>query len=212
MDVYTTEEEQIEALRRWWKQNGRSVLMLLVLVLLAVFGWRTWMGYETSRAEAASVQYERLMGLLETEPAKAVEVGQELVGQYPSSTYAALASLSLARVAVEGGDLEQAEAHLRRVAESAKPPELRALAQLRLARVLLAQGQLDEAQKLAETESAGYRAAFDELRGDIYLARGERGKARAAYTNALAGYDVPSKQSIVQMKLNDLADAKEKQS
>ncbi len=211
MEVYSTEEEQIEALRRWWKQNGRMVLTLLALVLLAVFGWRTWSGYQATRAEAASIEYERMMSLLDAQPEQAVEAGRSLVGEYPSTTYAEFASMAMARIAVEQGDLAQAEAHLRRVMDSASQPELKELARLRLGHVLLTRGDVEKALSLVEKEATSYRPAFEELRGDIYLEQGKRSAARGAYSNALAAYEAQGKQQIVRMKLENLADAKDKE-
>ncbi|SCZ55515.1 YfgM family protein [Thiohalomonas denitrificans] len=209
MEVYSTEEEQIEALRRWWKENGRLVLIALALVLLAVFGWRTWSANQAGRAEAASVQYEQMMNALDTQPQQAMEIGRSIVGEYPSTSYADFASLAMARIAVEEDDLEQAEAHLRRVMGSTSQPELEELARLRLGHVLLSRGDMETALSLAEQGGASYRAAFDELRGDIYLEQGNREAARTAYSDALAAYQAPGKQQVVSMKLQNLADTKD---
>ncbi|WP_303900799.1 YfgM family protein [Thiohalomonas denitrificans] len=209
MEVYGTEEEQIEALRRWWKDNGRLVLIALALVLLAVFGWRTWSANQASRAEAASLQYERMMSVLDTQPEQAVEIGRSIVGEFPSTSYADFASMALARIAVEQGDPDQAEAHLRRVMDSTSQSELEELARLRLGHVLLSRGDVETALSLAEQGGSSYRAAFDELRGDAYLEQGNHDAARTAYSDALAAYQAPSKQQIVSMKLQSLADTKE---
>jgi predicted negative regulator of RcsB-dependent stress response len=40
VDVYTTEDQQVEALKRWWKENAKSILLGVALGLAAVFGWR----------------------------------------------------------------------------------------------------------------------------------------------------------------------------
>ena len=37
-----TEEEQVEALKSWWKENGKSLIMGVVIAVAAVFGWRGW--------------------------------------------------------------------------------------------------------------------------------------------------------------------------
>lgn len=211
MEIYRSDEEQVEALKRWWDQNGRMVLTGIAIALLAVFGWRAWQDYRSTRAEAASVQYQQLLAMAESNPAAALEQGRRILGEYPSTTYADFASLTMAAIAVQQGDTEAAAAHLRAVMNEADRNEIKLLARLRLSKVLLDQGKADEALALVQgqQEAGSFRAAFAELTGDILLAKGERSKARAAYTDALANYDLPAKQRLVQVKLDDLADVKE---
>jgi len=35
---HITEEEQIEAFKRWWNENGRSVVVGIVLAVVGYFG------------------------------------------------------------------------------------------------------------------------------------------------------------------------------
>jgi predicted negative regulator of RcsB-dependent stress response len=37
-----TEEEQVEALKGWWTENGKSLLFMVAIALSAVFAWKTW--------------------------------------------------------------------------------------------------------------------------------------------------------------------------
>lgn len=210
MEVYNTEHEQVEALKAWWDKNGRIVIIAIVAVLAGVFGWKTWQGQQAQRAEVAAAAYQQMMDSIATDPEAAMMTGRSLVGEHPGTIYAAMASLAMGRIAVEQGDLATASAHLRAAAASSEQPELKRVAQLRLSQVLLAQGKSDEAlSALNATEAGSLQAAYDEQRGDILLAKGDREGARNAYTNALAGYgEMSEKQQLVQMKLNDLAESK----
>ena len=60
MATYETEEEQLEALKKWWKENGRSILLGLLLGVLIIAGWRGWQAYQANRAESASTLYEQM--------------------------------------------------------------------------------------------------------------------------------------------------------
>lgn len=210
MDIYNSEQEQVEALKAWWDKNGRMTITALVVVLASVLGWKSWMGHNQQRAEAASVTYQQMLDVLDSNPDKAMELGRGVVAEYPDSSYAVMASLAMAKVAVAKKDLDAAAAHLRLAMGQAKLEEFKQLARLRLAEVLLAQGKADEALSLLPAEAASsFRGSFAELRGDILLSQGKRDAARDAYTNALAGYtSVPEKRTIVQMKLDDLAENK----
>lgn len=210
MEVYRTEEEQVEALKDWWKENGRSVIIGAVLALAAVFGWRYWQESTRAQAEDASTQYQMLLQRMdEGEGREVVEIARRIIAEHANTPYAALASLSLAQQAVDQNDLDGAGAHLRWVMQNAKVDEVRKLAQVRLARVLVAQGQTDEAlQQVSGLGNGSFAALAEEVKGDAYLAQGRRADALRAYQAALAAAsDVPAKQQVLRMKVDDLADA-----
>lgn len=209
MEVYRTEEEQVEALKDWWKENGRSVVIGAMIALAVVFGWRYWQDAARTQSESASELYQQMLGQLDSGDDRALlESSRHIVANHASSSYAALASLLLAQQAVEHGDLDGAAAHLRWVMENAKFEGLKPLAQLRLARVLLAQDKADDAlQQLSGIADSGYQALVEEARGDAYLARGDRRQALMSYQTALlATANVPIKREILHMKIEDLAD------
>ncbi len=204
MEVYNSEQEQVEALKAWWEKNGRSSLVALAVFLLSVVGWQQWDAHRKGTAEAASTHYQKMVEMMDQDSTNAMEVGRALVASYPESIYAVMASMAMAKLAVEQKDLDGAVAHLRSAMQQSDQPELAALARLRLARVELAQGNHDAA--LATLSGGDTSASSDELRGDILLAQGKADAARDAYTRAVAGYsETPDKREMVQMKLDDLA-------
>jgi len=208
VEVYRTEEEQVEALKEWWSENGRSVIIGVVLALAAVFGWRTWQDNTRAQTAAASGEYQMLLARLDAgEGREVVEIARRIIGEYPTTPYAALASLSLAQQAVDQGDLDGAGAHLRWVMDNAKVAEVRQVAQVRLGRLLVAQGRSDEALQQLAGMSSSFSAMAEEVKGDAYLAQGRRAEALQSYQAALAAAaDVPAKQQLLRMKVDDLAD------
>ncbi len=210
MEVYASEQEQVEALKEWWKENGRAVIFGVVLALVAIFGWRTWRNHVHTQAVLASNDYQMLLSHLDAGDSREVtELGRHIVGEYPTTSYAVLASLTMAQQAVDQNDMDGAAAHLRWAIEHSKLPELKELARVRLGRLLVAQGKADAAlQELNSAKASSFSALVDETKGDAYLQQGKRAEAYQAYNAALTGYaDVPSKQQLLRMKLDDLADA-----
>lgn len=209
MELYNSEDEQVEALKAWWDKNGKSLIIAIVVVLLGVFGWKSWQQQQHTEAENGALALQQVMDALKSNPDGALEAGRSLTGKYPGTVYATMASLAMARIEVEKGNLDSAAAHLQAALQGAKQPELQQLARLDLARVLLAQGKKDEALRQLMTGQAGsMQAAYDELRGDILLAQGKPAKARDAYINALTGFsDSAEKKELVQLKLDDLAES-----
>ena len=143
MEPYRTEDEQVEALRSWWKENGRSTIVAIALALGLGFGYQGWKDFRENQADNASDLYQRILQSLNTpalspEQEKiAVQLAEQLKADYSSTTYAQFAALQLARVAVGRSDLAGAQAQLRWVLGKAdKGSDIERIAQLRLARVL----------------------------------------------------------------------------
>jgi len=214
VEQYRTEQEQVEALRRWWNENGRSIVAAVVIALAAGFGWQAWQGNEARQQEQASDMYQALLraiGSQEASPGsqEAVELAEQLKSEFSSTTYAQFAALHLAAMAVSAGKLPDAEQQLRWVLGKAENSGDTALvAQLRLARVVAATGDAEQALTiLGKAEPGPYGASYAAVRGDILLAAGRRDEARDAYTQAVTlagggaeGLNLP----VLQQKLQSL--------
>ena len=129
METYDSEQEQVEAIKKWWKENGRSVIAGLVIGLGGMVGWKFWVAYQETRAVGASTAYDQLLQIIDdNRHEEARQHGDRLVQEYPRSAYAGLSSLMLARVALDQGDTEAARHHLQWVVGHASLPELKSLA------------------------------------------------------------------------------------
>ncbi|NOR51942.1 MAG: tetratricopeptide repeat protein [Gammaproteobacteria bacterium] len=206
MEIYQTDEEQVDAIKEWWDQNGKSVIVGLVIVLGSVFGWNKWNEHQQGLSASASSRYEMMMAQVEKDPDGAVAMGESLKQEFKGSHYSVLAAMMTAKIEVDRGQLEIAAAELSWAAEQSGNPIFVDLANSRLARVILAQGRADDAlAMLAKVKSESFSGIVAEIEGDAYISQGDRTKARGAYQKALAGYaDTPNKRSLVQIKLDDL--------
>ena len=203
------EEEQVEQLKKWWSENGKSVVAGLGIGLAAVAGWTSWQTWQRTQAELASVRYEQLVNdSTAGKHDQALSQAEALVEEFPDSAYASLASLLAARAAVESNDPGGAKRHLEWVVEHAPFPELVPIARIRLARLMIDAREYDAAlAELDRVDSAPFDGQVRELRGDIHHARGDRDAARASYETVLAGADLsPSTRMRVRMKLDDLGE------
>ena len=50
-----TEEEQVEQLKKWWKENGLSIVGGVVVGLALVFGWRSWQHHQLERSAHSTI-------------------------------------------------------------------------------------------------------------------------------------------------------------
>ncbi len=51
---YETEEQQVEALKEWWAENGKAVIAGIVLGAGVIGGWTFWKGHQEKQAVIAS--------------------------------------------------------------------------------------------------------------------------------------------------------------
>ena len=192
MEEYRTEEEQLDALRRWWNENGRSIVVAVIVALAASFGWQSWQANEERQQEQASDLYQALLRAISPQAGspgtQGVELAEQLKSDFSGTTYAQFAALHLAAMAVSDGKLSEAEQQLRWVlGKASKGSDTAQVAQLRLARVLAASGDIDQALSiLDEVEAGSYAATYAVAEGDILMAAGRNDEARDAYSRALS--------------------------
>ncbi|MGH8750532.1 MAG: tetratricopeptide repeat protein [Burkholderiales bacterium] len=201
------EQEQIDELKAWWKENGRLVITVVVAVALSAAAVQGWRHYKQTQAQAASELYSALEELLPGKDAKKIrETAGAIVEKFPSTTYAARAALALAKSNYEAGDVKNARAQLQWVIDEAQESELKDMARLRLAGVLLDDKNHAEALLLLGAgHSAAYDALFLDLKGDILAAQGNNAEAKSAYQMALDKSDRKSNyRNLIQAKLDAL--------
>ena len=203
------EEEQVEALKKWWSENGKGLLAGLGIGLAAVVGWSSWQTWQRTQAELASVRYEQLVNdAAAGEHDQVLSQAEALAGEFPDTAYASLASLVAARAAVHTNDPDKAKRHLAWVVEHAPFPELVSIARLQLARLMLDAREYDGAlAELDRIDAAPFHDPVRELQGDIHRARGDRGAARESYETVLAGAELAFSTRVrIRMKLDDLGE------
>lgn len=209
METHVTEDQQLAELKKWWKENSSSIITGIILGFAILFGTKAWFAWQDNIAREASEIYAVMISALEGGKNQAVsEKAGMLIADYGNTPYAALAALALAKLRVEDGELEAAATQLQWALDNGDADFVRDTARLRLARVRLAQGQPDAAEAVLGQAGGSdtARALFAELRGDIYLARGDRDQALASYQRALAAMGEEfSGRALLQLKYDELA-------
>ncbi len=186
MEVYLSEEERVEALKKWWQANSRSVVTGLALGAAILAGWNAWQNAKQS------------------EPA--LKLSERLIERHQGSVYATYAALFTARLKAEAGDLAGAKKVLSDLLAVSKDDNIKHLARIRLGRVMLAMGEIDPALKLLEPlkpkDMGKYASLYEELKGDLYAAAQRSSEALAAYEQAKQAGDTTP---LLEMKIDNLA-------
>ncbi len=209
-DEYLTDEEQVEALKRWFAVNGPWLIGGAVLGVALLVGYRYYEGHRNTQAMRAATEFGVVTSALQgNDGAKAREVANGIIKQYPDSPYADQARLTIARIAIEDGKLADAVAPLEAVKNDSRDSELRRVAALRLARLQIDLGKPDAALATLPAAPAGAFAALEhEVRGDALYAKKDLAGARGEYEAAMAAADKSGVDTaLLELKLADLGAA-----
>jgi predicted negative regulator of RcsB-dependent stress response len=200
VEGYISDKEQIQLIKDWWKKNGGTIIIAIVLVLGINFGWRYWQSYKNNKAEQASILYEQMLSAsLAKKPDDFKLFAQHLIKDYASTPYSSLASLFLAKENVEQNNFTAAEQNLDWVMRYGKNKSFKQIARIRAARLLINENKLRQAlQLLQHINDKAFMPAILEVRGNVFAAQGNKARAIAAYKAAL---HVTPKDSLIRERL-----------
>ena len=205
------EQEQLDALKQFWKQYGTLIITLAFLALATFAGVKGWNYYQRGQSEQASVLFGKLEeAVRKNDIAQTGSLGAEIIDKYGSTAYGPMAALLLAKTSHDNGDPAAAGTRLLLAIDKARDDETAALARLRLAGIRLDEKKYDEALALLDAKhSQAFAPLYSDLRGDVLAAQGKPAEARAAYKQALEK-SLPNSnyRNVVQIKLDALGPAK----
>lgn len=206
MSEQLTDDEQVEVLKKWWKENGTAIVIGVVIGIGGIIGFWKWTEYTETQALAASALYDEFITAITDEKLDVSSSYESLKKDYEGTSYAALAALRMAAIDYGKKDTEKAVDHLRWATAHPGHDSIEHIARVRLAKMLVTKNELDEAEKLLKDVSEpAFDAQYAAIRGDIHNKRGNVEQARSSYQLALASTSFSGKQrEYVQMKLDDL--------
>lgn len=206
IEGYETEEQQVEAIKGWWKENGNTLIIGAVVGLAGLWGWRFYNESVISGQERASQAYSDMLVKFEAQGAEKDFVDiRAFVDANIDNSYGVLASLLLAKEAVIQKDFKLAQTQLAQLQSQNRYAPLNAVINLRLARVEFEMGEYEQAlMTLALISEKNFLAKAYQVKGSIYLKQNMLEKARSAFQdaiNASQGRVDP----ILQLQFDDLA-------
>ena len=205
------EQEQFEAIKAWWADNGKLLALAVTACLITIAGFQGWGYYRAQQSEGAAALYRQVDEAEQAkEPKKVRDIAAQIVERYGSTQYAGMAALAAAKASFTTGETEDAKKHLQWVVDHAKEDEMRDVARLRLAGVLLDERKYEEALTLLSAKAGdSYAGLYADAKGDVLSAQEKPAEARAAYQLALEKTDAASPyRRLIELKLDALGDAR----
>lgn len=207
MALSLEEQEKLDTLKAWWKQNAKWVVTSLTVFVLAAAGWRGWQTWTHKQAVLASELFDRALQAAQRDDAKAVrEITGQIMENYSRTAYATPAAWLAGQINHASGDLKSATAQYAYALDKARDASLKQLARLRLASIRLENKDLDGALALLQQpHDEAYAGLYANLKGDVLVEQGKIAQARAAYQEALSKLsDESALKSLVEIKLDAL--------
>lgn len=206
------EQEQLDAVKSFWKRYGNLITWLLIAVLGGFAAWNGYTWWQRDQGAKASAMFDELdRAAMAGDAARATQAFNDIRDRYPRTIYAQKAGLLAGRVQHEKGQADAAAASLTWVVDNAIEPEFQTIARLRLAGILLEQKKPDDALKLldAATQPA-FAALVADRRGDVLLSQDKKDDAKAAYQAAWKAMDEKVEyRRLIEAKLTSLGAAPE---
>ncbi len=209
MDTYETEEQQVEAIKKWWQENYKMVIGLTVIGLGSIVGIQQWKQHKQLEAMTASMEYDHILQLVsENSPQPIDKQVDTLLKDYAAYPYAALSAMLEAKKWVDEGKLAEAEAKYQWVIDNSNSNSLKHIARIHLATLMSAQGKNEQALKELDVDQGRFKPNYLEVKGDILVALKRINEARAAYDQAIQAYAaIGANAQILKIKRNDLGNS-----
>lgn len=205
MEVYSTENEQVDAIKQFFKNYGLTIVLAAVIGFGGVFGWKYWQSHQTNRLQESADAFATVSEALAKPTPENIALAEKFVTE-TNDIYGALASLELAQIAIDANDLVSGERHLTNAVAKVKNDAFADMLNLRLARVQLALDKTDAALvSLEQVKGKAWNGMKNYIRGDVLAKKGDNTGATTAYRSALTDENAGAIRSLVELKLNNLS-------
>ncbi|BBP42974.1 YfgM family protein [Thiosulfativibrio zosterae] len=212
MSRYESDDEQVQALKDWWKANGTSLLSGLLAISIAWAGWNYWQNQTLSKAVMASSTFEVLQIKMEQgQFGDVARDGLKLMEEQPDSPYATGTALLLAKFYADKQEMDKAVEQLDWVMANAPDSSLKLISRLRLAQLQQQAGNLDEAKNaLTQAKtlklSTAEQANLDYALAELFLAQKDLDQARTHLKAVLDNQETSTNlATLARLQLDDIA-------
>jgi predicted negative regulator of RcsB-dependent stress response len=211
VDIHSTDEEKVEAIKKWLKDNGMWIIVGAAVGFGGVYGYRYMEAEKERHFKTASYTYSQLLKVKGDDAKKAEyeNLSKELTTQFQDTIYNAYARFHIAQNEIENGALDKAVSQYEAIIKAYPKHAMSHIALIRKARVMTQNGQAEQAATLLEKAEKGeFFSQYAYTLGDIYMLLGQKDKARIAYTDAMdKGEGTVGSDPMLKIKLDSLAAA-----
>ena len=205
--AFDNDEQQSEHFKNFYNLHKFKIFSAIAVFLVAFFAYQYLESVNQSNDEEASQLFQDVLvskiGNIDEIKSKV----DELQNDFSNSPYAARASIYYSKLLVETGDYTAAAKELIWASGENIEPSIQSMANYLLGNLYLVEKKLDEALEVAnKIITDGYIGLANDLKGDIYLAKGDKENAIKSYELALNYFGGQGElHKVIENKLNSIS-------
>lgn len=203
---YISEEQQVEQIKKWWSENGNSIIIGIVLGVGGIMGWRFWTDHQINQSAQASAHFDAMLFAVENNQfEKAEQSANTIIDDFSSTPYLVYSQLVLAKIQFDQKDFDSAALSYQAIIDKNSGKSISYLARKRLADIHIDQKNYDKALTvLSGSYPESFTAAFEERKGDVYRLQGKKDDANSAYLLAKLATTKAEDALFLEQKMDDL--------
>lgn len=202
------EQESLAEIKAWWEKWGTLILTVVTIACFVAAGLRGWQWYQMKQsADAGSLYSMMIQASNNKDQTRVQNLSDKLQQDYAGTAFAGMGSLLAAYSAERNNKTADAIKDLQWVIDSDDYPELKTIASVRLASLYLDQGSNEQALQVlnAIKNPDAEKALVEDRKGDVYIAMGDKAKAKESWTEALKACTTTNPLvRVIQIKLQAL--------
>ncbi|MDG1095094.1 MAG: tetratricopeptide repeat protein [Methylophilaceae bacterium] len=205
--AFDNDEQQSEHFKNFYNLHKFKIFSAIAVFLVAFFAYQYLESVNQSNDEEASQLFQDvIVSKIGNIDEIKLKVG-ELQNDFSNSPYAARASIYYSKLLVETGDYTAAAKELIWASGENIEPSIQSMANYLLGNLYLVEKKLDEALEVAnKIITDGYIGLANDLKGDIYLAKGDKENAIKSYELALNYFGGQGElHKVIENKLNSIS-------
>jgi len=210
---HSDSEEKLQEILEFLGKTWKIIVAVIIIGLLAFWGWRYWLSHNMKKATISSEQYEQLISKLNNSDPASVDELVKFADQN-DTIYSVFADLKAAQFYVENKkDYNAAEQLLIAASKKTDSQPVLAIINIRIARLQYQLGKYEDSLKsLDKVSNNNWAAVVNNIRGDTLVKMGKYLLACSAYEAALNSQPIPEQEKDIKIKLNQAQYLAEKQS
>ena len=205
--AFDNDEQQSEYFKDFYNSHKVKIFSAIIVFFAAFFAYQYIINANESKAEEASQLFQDvLVSKIDNIDEIKLKVAN-LQNEYSNSPYAARATIYYSKLLVETGDYSAAANELVWASGENIEPSIQSMANYLLGNLYLNQEKLDEALEVAKKIiTDGYIGLANDLKGDIFLAMGDKENAIKSYELALNYFSGQGElHKVIENKLNSIS-------
>ncbi len=184
----------------WLEENYKSLIFGLIIGLSMLFAYKAYISDKNMSQLTLSREYDVAVTAYKNgDNDLMLKYSEKNIVSHPSNIYTNLSNFYSAKIMYELGNYDDAYTFLDHIIEESDDNEIKDLAIYRKSKILIDEGKVDEALSIL-SDSENYQHI--ELKGDIFVLKGDYVNALQNYKDVLTFTITPNERKNIISKIN----------